>query len=227
MRKLRKVRMRRAGWLLVTVGLLAAMSCGAVPRNAEGDASTRKMASPPPPSPNLLLAASNCTEGAAGLNSTLTKSLGMDSITLKIPPNWSDQTAQVTGVSALLRIQAPANYGPDNATFELDTIPGPRPGSSAHEQAIEDAAGLVAVGPQSGVNDCTVGGEVSSFYQYRDSAGHQVYRLFVLHSPTSRYPFLYVAEIASEGPIDSQAATDIRGILASWTWGKPIYDPND
>jgi hypothetical protein len=212
------------------LGLLVLSACGAVPPVGGSDASGSRTASPPALSPspafNSILAANDCTGQGLGSNSASTKSLGMDSITLRIPLGWSDQTNQVTGVSALLRIQAPAAYGPDDAVFELDAIPGPRPGSSAHEQATDDAAGPASIGLQTSVNDCTVGGEASSFYWYQDSAGNQVYRLFVLHSPSSRYPFLYAVEIASRGPIDVHAGTDVRGILASWSWGTPTYDPN-
>lgn len=204
--------------------------CGAIPPASGSDASGSRTTSTPAQSPsppaNPILAAGNCTGSAAGLNSTITKPLGMDSITLAIPRGWSDQTSVVTGVSALLRIQAPSSYGPDDAIFELDLVPGPRRGSSSHEQAAQDAAGPESVGLQVSVADCSVGGQASSFYWYQDSSGNQVYKLFVLHSPSSRYPFLYAVEIASKGPIDPQAATDVRGILASWTWGSPTYDPN-
>jgi hypothetical protein len=132
----------------------------------------------------------------------------------------------VTGAGALLYIQAPATYGPDNATLLLQLIPGPRRGSSSHELAIEDAAGFTSLGPQSSVNDCSVGGEQASYYDYQDSSGNYVYRLFTLHHPMSKYPLLYVVVISSHGALDAQAKADVRAILGSWTWGAPLYDPN-
>ena len=150
----------------------------------------------------------------------------MDSITLSIPTAWSDHTSEVTGVAALVYIQAPSSYGTDNATFMLVSVPGPRVGSSAHEQATQDAAGLAPLGPQSAVHDCTVGGENASFYQYREGAAKNGYRLLILRSPTSKYPFLYAVEISGLGQIDDRAAADVRAILGSWKWGIPVYDPN-
>jgi hypothetical protein len=151
----------------------------------------------------------------------------MDSIRLTIPTGWSDHTSQVTGVAVLLYIQAPASYGADNATFMLVAIPGPRRGSSAHEQAVDDAVGYASSpGPPSSVSDCTIGGEKASFYQYQDSAGHNVFKLLVLHNPASKYPFLYAVVISSQGQIDDRAKADTRAILGSWTWGIPVYDPN-
>src|SRR5438034_1600618 len=131
--------MRRAGWFLVAAVLFVATGCGAIPPSAGSEASGARTTVTPAVSPsssfNYVLEPGDCIGPALGSNATSTKSLGMDSITLKIPPGWSDQTNQVTGVSALLRIQEPAQYGSDGTTFELDAIPGPRPGSSAHEQA--------------------------------------------------------------------------------------------
>jgi hypothetical protein len=168
----------------------------------------------------------DCIGSTTSLNSTKTKSLGMDSITLTIPSVWSDQTSQVTGAAVLVKVRAPATYGPDNATFMLVAMPGPRQGSSAHDQATEDAVGRASLGSESVVSDCTIGGEIASFYFYRDSQGIELYRLLVLRSPHSKYPFLYAVEISSQGHIDDLAAADVRGILGSWTWGSPVYDPN-
>ena len=106
----------------------------------------------------------------------------------------------------------------------LVTIPGPRQGSSAHEQAIEGAAGQPSLGPQS-VSDCTVGGEAASFFLYESGPGNVMYKLLVLHSPASKYPFLYDVDISGRGQIDDRAAADMRGILGSWKWGAPVYDP--
>jgi hypothetical protein len=215
------------------VALLLLAGCGAFPLKSGSDASAARTASPPAPSPTPVLPSpqavlqpGNCYGSSASVNSTKTKALGLDSITLTVPAGWSDQTSQVTGESALLRVQAPASYGSDNASFMLLSIPGPRPGSSAHEQATEDAAGLASL-PQSPVNDCAVGGQNASFYNYYDSAGNDVYRLLVLHSPASRYPFLYAVVISSQGQIDDRAAADVRAILGSWTWGIPVYDANN
>ena len=145
---------------------------------------------------------------------------------MNIPTGWTDQTSQVAGEATLLRIQAPSEYGSDSAAFMIVAIPGPKRGSSAHELAVEDAAGLASLGPQTGISDCTVGGENASFYQYQESSGTQIHRLLVLHAPTSKYPLLYAIAISSQGQVDVRAAGDIRAILGSWSWGKPIYDPN-
>jgi hypothetical protein len=202
--------------------------CGAVHTGMGSNASGTRTASPPAPSqsPNAVLGPGNCTGSSPSSNSTTTKPLGPDSITLKIPIGWSDHTSEVTGIAAVLYIEAPASYGADNATLMFVVIPGPRPGSSAHEQATDDATGLAPRGPLSVVNDCIVGAEKASFYQYQDSAGNDVYRLLILHSPTSRYPFLYAVEVSSRGQIDDRAKADVRAILGSWTWGIPVYDPN-
>src|SRR5438093_5542611 len=183
--------MRRPGWFLVAAVLLvtAIAGCGAVPGTGS-DASSSRTASPPPsPSPMALLVPGDCAGTLPSLGSTTTKSLGMDSITLKIPQGWSDRTSEMTRAAVLVRVQAPTTYGPDNATFTLVAIPGPKKGSSAHEQATEDAAGRASLGAQSAVNDCTIGSEIATFYSYRDSQGLDIYRLLILRSPTSRYPF--------------------------------------
>ena len=215
----------RRSYLLVAVWVLAGCGAGSPFGSAASGATTSNSSTPTAPSRGVL-SVGDCTGPPTSANPTTSKSLGMDSITLRIPPGWSDQTNQVTGIAALLRVQAPADYGSDNATFMLMSIPGPRRGSSSHEQATEDAAGRVSLGPQSSVNDCTVAGEKASFYRYQDSAGNDVYRLLVLHSPISRYPFLYAVEISSRGRIDDRAGPDVLAILGSWTWGAPIYDPN-
>jgi hypothetical protein len=150
----------------------------------------------------------------------------MDSIKLTIPGDWTDQTSQVSGVAALLRLQAPASYGTDNATFMLVSVPGPRAGSSSHEQGVEDAAGYASLGPQSSVSDCTVGGASASFYQQQYPHAEDVERLLILHSPTTKYPLLYAVEITSQGQVDDRAAAVVRAILGSWAWGPPRYDPN-
>jgi hypothetical protein len=130
----------------------------------------------------------------------------------------------VTGVAALLYIQAPISYGADNANFMLVSVPFGRVVSSSHQQADEDASGHAAPGSASSVSDCTIGGETSSFYQFQDSASHDVFRLLVLHNPACQYPTLYSVQITSQGPLDTQARADIRAILGSWVWGKPLYD---
>src|SRR5438034_4711188 len=216
--------MRRAA--LATVWLFAA--CG-TPTASGPDSSATTTVSPPAtkPAPDAILEPGNCTGPPMSSDSTKTKSLGLDSITLTVPLGWLDQTSQVTGEAAiLLRVQAPDSYAPSNATFMFVAIPGPRPGSSAHEQATEDAASRTPGGTQSLVSDCVVGGEKASFYGYQGSAGNDVQRLLVLHSPTSRYPFLYAVEISSRGQIGGVAQPDVRAILGSWTWGMPVYDPN-
>jgi len=91
-------------------------------------------------------------------------------IILTIPTGWSDHTREVTGVAALVYIRAPESYGADNATFMLVSVPGPRPGSSARQQAIDDAAGQASLGPES-ISDCMVGHEKASFYRYHYSTG--------------------------------------------------------
>jgi hypothetical protein len=173
-----------------------------------------------------VLAAGDCFQSFASPNSTTTMPLGLDRITLMIPPGWLDQTREVTGLPVLLRIKAPTTYGSDSATFMLVSIPGPRRGSSSRKEAADDARGRASLGQQSSVNDCKIGGENASFFQYRDSAGNYVYRVLILHKPSSKYPFLYAVEISSLGPIENRAQTDIRSILGSWTWGAPVYDPN-
>ncbi len=202
---------------LVILSVIA--GCGRV--NSPGDvasgAYTNSPQSSPSPSPSAVLQAGACTGPVTSSSSTTTKPLGLDSITLTIPTAWSDHTNEVTGAGALLFIKAPASYGPDNPTFMLQSIPGPRRGSTSHEQALEDAASFSSLGPAGPVSDCAVGGEQASFYEYHDSAGNDVFRLLVLHSPTS---------ISSQGPLDPQAAADIRAILGSWGWGTPLYDPN-
>jgi hypothetical protein len=84
---------------------------------------------------------------------------------------------------------------------------------------MDDASGLASLGPQSSVNDCAVGAENASFYNYQDAAGNDVYRLLILHCPSTKYPPLYAVVISSQGHIDAQAASDVRGILGSWNWG--------
>ena len=215
--------MRRFAPALLVVVLLV-VGCGAPPPLTGSDGSGSRTARPPAPSPSPpqgVLKAGNCYGSPLTVNSTKTTGLGPDSITLTVPAGWSDQTGQETGeAAALLRLQAPPSYGSDSAFFRLQVIPGPRPRSSAREQATEDAAGA-ALFLQTPVNDCVVGGQNASFYSYQDSARNDVYRLLVLHNPTSRYPFLYAVEISSQGPIDDQAAADVRAILGSWTWGPP------
>jgi hypothetical protein len=220
--------MRRFVPILV-LGLLIPAACGAVLPATGSDASSSRSASPPAPSPapSTVLQSGNCTGSpSTSPNSTPKTSLGMDSIELTIPPGWSDQTSGWHGEAVLLRVQAPVSYGSDDATFMLVAIPGPRQGSSAREQATEDANVRASLGQQSSVNDCNVGGESAAFYSYRDSRGMEVYRILVLRSPHSKYPFLYSVEISSQGQIDARAAADVRGILGSWTWGPPKYDPN-
>src|SRR5689334_1904475 len=214
--------MRRAA--LATVWLLA--TCGTPTASGADSSSTTAVGSPATtPATDVVLEPGNCTGPSTSSNSTKTKALGMDRITLTVPVGWLDQTSHITGEAVLLRIQAPDTYAPSNATFMLAAIPGPRPGSSAHEQATEDAGGRTAGGSHSLVSDCVVGGEKASFYGYQDSAGSDVQRLLVLHSPSSRYPFLYVVEISSRGQIGSRTQADIRAILGSWTWGSPVYNP--
>jgi hypothetical protein len=196
---------------------LVLASCGAPPGSSGLGASGTRTASPPPASssPNAVLVAGDCTGSSTSLSSTPTTARG---ITLTIPTGWSDHTGEVSGVAALVYIQAPVSYGADNAAFMLVAVPGPRQGSSSREQAIEDAAGQASLGPQS-VSDCTLGGESASFYRYQDSAGNDVYRLLVLHCPLTRYPPLYSVVISGHGQVDDRAATDVRGILGSWSWG--------
>jgi len=202
--------------------------CGRV--NSPGDvasgAYTNSPLVSPSPSPSAVLQSGACTGPVNSSSGTTTKPLGLDSITLTFPTTWTDHTSDVTGAGALLFIKAPPSYGPDNATFMLQSIPGPRPGSSSHEQALEDAASFSSLGPASPVSDCAVGGEQASFYEYHDSTGNDVFRLLVLHMPTSKYPFLYVVVVSSQGPLDPQATADVRAILGSWSWGSPLYDPN-
>lgn len=205
--------------MLVAVGLNA---CGRAISPGDVASSVRT----PSPTSSAVLQAGNCVGPQSGSPTATTKPLGLDSITLSIPTTWSDQTSQVTGAGALLYIQAPASYGPDHASFMLVSVPGPRQGSSSHAQALADAAGLAPLGPQSPVLDCTVGGQQASFYDYKNSAGRDVFNLLVLHDPTSKYPFLYRVVILSPASLDTQAIADIRAILGSWTWGTPVYDPN-
>lgn len=204
------------------------LACGAVPIGPGSDASGTRTATPASsPSPNVVLAPGNCTGSSSSATSTLTNPLGPDSITLMIPPGWSDHTSEVTGVAALLYIRAPVSYGADNASFMLVSVPFPRQSSSSHQQAVEDAAGHASQGPVSSVNDCTIGTETASFFQFQDSFQHSAFKLFVLHNPASKYPMLYAVSIASQqGDLDAQAAGDIRAILGSWAWGRPLYDTN-
>ena len=211
---------------------LLVFSCGYIP-HGQGSvvqtASSTRSSSPSgqaSASPSAFLEPGNCSGPSTGSPSITTKPLGMDSISLTIPAAWSDHTSQVTGAGALLFLQAPASYGSDSVTLLVQSIPGPRPGSSSHKQAVQDAAASASLGPESPISDCTVGGEQASFYRYQDSSGSSVSKLLVLHSPTSKYPFLYVVEVSSHGAVDLQAMTDVRAILGSWTWGPPNYDPN-
>lgn len=215
--------------LLMAVSLLAVallVGCGKVPATNGSDASTSRTASPPAPSPtpNAVLAAGDCTGQTGDPSSTILKSFGTQNMTLTIPSAWSVHTSEVTGASAMLYIEAPLSYGADNASFMLVAIPGPRRGSSAHEQAVDDATGHTALGMLSPVQDCTVGGEPASFYAYRDAGGNEVYRLFILHCSASMYPPLYAVVVSSRGPMDNRAITDVRAILGSWTWGTPTCD---
>jgi hypothetical protein len=214
--------MRRAA-LLATVLLLT--SCGRVQTGTGPDASAARTASPPALSPTPLsavLESGNCM-GSPSTSSSSTR-MTARGIIFTIPPGWLDQTSQVTGEAALLRVQAPATYGSDDASFMVLAIPGHWIGSSARARAAEDAAGLASLGPQSSLNDCTVGGESASFYQYQDSAGNHVYRLLVLRCPLTTYPPLYAVVISSQGPVDDRAAADVRGILGSWNWGTNVCD---
>jgi len=207
--------MRRAGWFLVAAVLFVASGCGAVPATSTSDASSTRTASPiPSVSPNAFLAPGDCTGSSRSLNSTPMMARGTSGITLPMPNGWSDQTSQVTGESVLLRLQAPATYGSDKTSLMLLGLAGHWIGSS----------GLASLGPQSSVNDCTVGGEGASFYRYQDSAGNDVYRLLILHCPSTKYPPLYAVVISSQGQIDDQAAADVRGILGSWNWGGKVCD---
>ncbi len=215
---------------IVCVGLIAVcagVSCGRFPgsHSAASEVSTTPIATSQSPTSVAVLRPGDCTQQLSVTLTTTTKSLGMDSITLTVPSTWTNQTNNTTGDSVLLLLQAPTSYGSDRATFLLESIPGPRRGSTSHEQAIEDAAGQQS-GTTATVSDCTVAGEQASFYEYRDSAGNDVYRLLILHSPTSRYPFLYVAVISSKGLLDPSAIAAVRGMLGSWRWGPPQYDPN-
>src|ERR1700730_13047991 len=142
--------MRRFFPIFLMAALLS-VGCGAPDKATGSDASASRTASPPAmsPSPQAVLQPGNCYGSSSSFNSTKTKALGMDSVTLTVPAGWSDQTSQVTGEAGLLRVQAPASYGSDNASFMLVAIPGPRPGSSAREQAIEDAIGVASLAPSS------------------------------------------------------------------------------
>jgi hypothetical protein len=164
------------------------------------------------------LESGNCT-GSPSTSSSSTR-MTARGIILTIPPGWSDHTSGWSGgeTAVLLRVEAPASYGSDNASFMVVAVPGHWIGSSVHAWAIEDAAGQASLGPQS-VSDCNVGSESASFYQYQDSAGNHVYRLLVLHCPMTRYPPLYSVVISGQGQIDDRAAGDVRGILGSWNWG--------
>src|SRR5947209_5917561 len=137
------------------VAVLLLVACGAVPGTGASGSRTASPA-PPSPSPNAVLAASDCTSSTASPNSTTTKPLGMDSITLSIPVGWSDHTNEVSGAPALLYIQAPMSYGADNASFLLVSVPIGRVASSSHEQSLEDASGHAPPGSAISVNDCPI-----------------------------------------------------------------------
>src|ERR1700704_2742852 len=100
------MQVRRAAQL---VAILLLLACEAVPTNTGDVASAPRTASPLPPSPSppSLIAQGNCTGLPTSLNATNTNALGMDQITLAVPPGWSDRTSQVTGITALIYIQAP------------------------------------------------------------------------------------------------------------------------
>jgi hypothetical protein len=216
--------MRRFAPVLV-VAVLLSVGCGAVDRTTGSDASASRTASPPAvsPSPQALLLPGNCYGASTSPNATPTMTRGTHGMILTIPPGWSDQTGQVTGGRAVfLLVQAPATYGSDNASLTLVGLAGHWIGFSARTLAIEDAAGLASLGPQTSVSDCTLGGESASFYRYQDFAGDDVYRLLVLHCPLTRYPPLYAVEISSQGQIDDRAAADVRAILGSWNWGTNV-----
>ncbi|SRR5229473_976157 len=213
-----------------SLAVLLIAGCSAVPTASRADASSTRTISPPvaSSSPNAVLNPGNCTGSFVSVNPTPTMTrasggISASTITLKIPPGWSDHTKEVTGVSALLYIEAPGSYGADNATLMLVAVPGPRQGSSSHEQAVEDAAGQASLGAQS-VSDCIVGGEKASFYPYQFSTGERGYRLLILHCPLTRYPPLYSIVISGQGQIDNRAAADVRGILGSWNWGSNVCD---
>jgi hypothetical protein len=221
----RSLIMPLASLLIAACGTQASLPPGASP-SIQSPAATSPSIGVISLASNAVLQPDNCAAAQAASAYSKTSALGMDSITLSIPQGWADQTSQVTGISALLRIHAPTTYGSDNATFTLISVPGPRPGSSAHEQATEDASGKAGAYPQTSIFDCAISGQDSSFYEYLDPLGDHVFRLLVLHSPTSRYPFLYAVELSSQGEMDDRAKADIRAILRSWSWGAPKYNPN-
>jgi hypothetical protein len=217
--------MRRAVPALVAVILAFVIGCGSVPRATGSDASGSRTTSSPGPSssPTMMFNTTFATGDCVGPpstspNATQKVARGID---WTVPPGWSDQTSEVTGVAALIRIQAPASYGTAAVVFEVDAVPGPRRSSSAHAQATEDASSFASA-PQTQVNDCAIGGEGGAFYQYQDPGGNDIYRLLVLHCPSNQYPALYAITISSHGTIDHQAAADVRGILGSWNWGSNV-----
>jgi hypothetical protein len=136
-----------------------------------------------------------------------------------IPASWSDQTNELTNPEAadLMSIRAPSGY----ASVTVWARPGPSAGLSSHARAADDATGF-ASWPETSVSDCEIGGESAAFYQYRDPFGKDVYRLFIVHCPTTKYPPIYLVEITSQGPIDDQVAVDVRALLGSWNWGSNV-----
>lgn len=177
------------------------------------------------PSSGPVVAANDCTGPSGGAPTTKTKALGLDSITMSIPAGWMDDTSKLTGGQGLLYLRAPSSYGTDDASVTLLSIPGPRRQSSSHQEAVHDAANLGASATSS-VSDCQIGGQAASFYEFYDSRGNDSFRIAILHSPSSKWPFLYIFAISSHGVIDSQARVDVRSILGSWAWGPPLYDPS-
>lgn len=219
--------MRQVGAVLsAMLSLLAISSCGYLPTdNAGTQASASRTASASPvasPSLTAVFAPGSCIDQPpASVTSGTTKPLGQDSIVLKIPTAWTDHSSDIP--TALLYVLAPNSYGSDHASFMLESLPFVHQASSSHQQAMEDASGLAGIGPQTPIYDCTSGGEQASFYSYQDSSGNDVYRLSLLHNPTSYYPKLYRVTISSSGRLDLSASSDVRAILGSWTWGQPTY----
>src|SRR5438105_13853630 len=126
----------------MVVWLLAA--CGAVSPTSGSDASASRTTNPSASVavPGGLFLVGNCTGPLTSANSTRTKPMGEDGITVAIPPGWTDHANGVGGESKTwLYLYEPTGYGPDNATFMVQQEPLPRQVTSSHKQADEDATG--------------------------------------------------------------------------------------